>query len=504
MRTGQELACVIRESGSNQLLQIAGNRGRLRRRAIQTDAESPRIWMELLEARRMFSAPAHLDLTFGVEGLAMIPGGFTAKALAAGPDGKIYIGGNTPNATGIDLFRINADGSPDTTFGNNGIASCELGLSADADYINIQPDGKIIVGSLYNQTLMDETTSGFMARFNPDGTVDAGFGNKGSVAIIGHDNTYVAGRYIANLVDTMGAATSIGANGQITTVSKDGTSIQLQRFSADGTPDTTFGPAGQRFFAMQSTPNIAGQDIFAATTPDGGFVVDEIYYPLDGPNFSFTPISEFRFNNAGDLISKNSVSLPRGMDHADTATILPDGRVMFYRSGTGLVGADLNSSSPMGLAFGDVEMPYYGYNTIDKPFTIGADGKIYIVGQTADGDGAIQRFNADGSPDLSFSGGQAMGGLGHAGLITSLALADGSVIVAGIAEDSFNGFELFKVLPGGSTGPSDGEASFYIIPGQNGGASGVRSYNGLFGNAPISLFDALNGKRLLQSDAVDA
>jgi uncharacterized delta-60 repeat protein len=502
MRTGSELACVSRDSFSD----ITGNQRicRGRDRAVGASDESPRIWMERLEPRRMFSAPAHLDPTFGINGVALVPGGITASALAAGPGGKIYVAGSTFNSTGIDLFRINADGSPDASFGNNGVASCELGFYANGNRILVQPDGKVIVQSIWNDTTFNETTLGVLARFNTDGSVDSGFGNNGSVDIVCHDNVLTQGIYFANLEDTQVAATSLAADGKITVLSKDGTSIQLQRLNADGSPDTSFGPAGQRFVPLQSTPNVPGQDIFAGITPDGGYVVDSIYYPLDVPTWYFIPVKEFRFDSAGDLTSQTDLALPRDVGHVNAATMLPDGRVLFYRSAMGVDGADVGGNGPSVLAFGDVQTLFNGYPDVNSSLTVAPDGKIYVVGLTPHdaGYGAIQRFNADGSPDQTFSGGQAMGGLGFGGLIAVLPQSDGSVIVASQTEAGYNGFELFKALPGGPAGAPDSTTDLLIPPGQAAAITGASGNNGLFGNVPISVLNPSSGKRLLEADEV--
>ena len=75
---------------------------------------------------------------FGVNGvlaptLVAARGGFDSPAMAIQPDGKILLGYvSTPQSllSGTEiLFRYNADGTPDTTFGTGGTAS----VPADMD-----------------------------------------------------------------------------------------------------------------------------------------------------------------------------------------------------------------------------------------------------------------------------------------------------------------------------------------------------------------------------------
>ena len=75
----------------------------------------------------------------------------------------------TPGGTGIGMFRYNANGSLDTTFGVNGaVTTTDLG---NARGMSVGTDGKIIVN-------VDGTK---IIRYNADGTHDASFGTNGVV-----------------------------------------------------------------------------------------------------------------------------------------------------------------------------------------------------------------------------------------------------------------------------------------------------------------------------------
>jgi uncharacterized delta-60 repeat protein len=105
-----------------------------------------------------YNADGTLDTLFGSTGTVitddMIQGRETAAGLAVQTDGKIVVSATfQPSGGGIltndfALFRYNADGSLDTTFGNGfGMVTTDLGSAYD-DYaydVQIQQDGNIVV-----------------------------------------------------------------------------------------------------------------------------------------------------------------------------------------------------------------------------------------------------------------------------------------------------------------------------------------------------------------------
>lgn len=103
-------------------------------------------------------------------------------AIAVQPDGKILVGGEfwgyDAGAPGR-IMRLNTDGTLDTSFNLNGSGPNRRVLA-----MTLQPDGKIvIVGDFYKYNDVD--TSYYIARLNPDGSLDtsfnAGAGADGSV-----------------------------------------------------------------------------------------------------------------------------------------------------------------------------------------------------------------------------------------------------------------------------------------------------------------------------------
>ena len=155
---------------------------------------------KLLVAR--YTADGKLDTTFNGKGYATLlsPQGFSnsqASGIKLQPDGKIVVAGNSDGVDGAsDVFvaRYNANGTLDTTFAGKGYTRLDIDGTATvtnevAFNLAIQPDGKIVV--VGREFLQSDTSTQnvVVARFNSDGTPDAGFGSGGiklSAAPAGH------------------------------------------------------------------------------------------------------------------------------------------------------------------------------------------------------------------------------------------------------------------------------------------------------------------------------
>ena len=128
-----------------------------------------------------YNANGSLDMGFGVNGKVetAIPGTFSSQArgVAIQPDGRIVAAGSfdTDQLLGIALARYNTDGSLDTSFGANGIA---LAIDSSTNYLIanalvLQSDGKILTAGV------DGGVTFVVARFNANGGLDSGFGANG-------------------------------------------------------------------------------------------------------------------------------------------------------------------------------------------------------------------------------------------------------------------------------------------------------------------------------------
>jgi uncharacterized delta-60 repeat protein len=132
-----------------------------------------------------------LDKTFGAGGKTQtdFPGlAAVASSVVVQSDGKIVLaGGAFPLFTFLGdfkLVRYNSNGSLDTSFGDGGVVTTNFPQGSYAFDVTLQPDGKIIAaGTVFVDFNPGESsnTDFALARYNPDGTPDATFGNGGQV-----------------------------------------------------------------------------------------------------------------------------------------------------------------------------------------------------------------------------------------------------------------------------------------------------------------------------------
>ena len=97
-------------------------------------------------------------------------------------EGRIIVVGEG-NDRGMAVMRFNANGSLDTTFGQNGRSLIKFSGGADEDVataLALQGNGKIVaVGSATNRATGAAHQDFFVGRWNADGSVDTSFGDQG-------------------------------------------------------------------------------------------------------------------------------------------------------------------------------------------------------------------------------------------------------------------------------------------------------------------------------------
>ena len=146
-------------------------------------------------SRWTFMSATLLVWALGSVALAQSPGadGFDPQAnysvstLAVQADGKILMGGNFTMLGGEPrnyLARLNPDGTLDSSF--------DPGADGNVISLAMQEDGRILVGGTFT-VLGGEARSG-IARLNPDGTLDEGF-NPGVSAGCGRSPCRRTARY---------------------------------------------------------------------------------------------------------------------------------------------------------------------------------------------------------------------------------------------------------------------------------------------------------------------
>lgn len=222
-----------------------------------------------------------IDTTFG-SGLGYVTIDLsvgTLGGIALQKDEKIVVLGNTSFPANGLLFRLNSNGSLDTSFGVNGQV---LDILPDlgplvATSVGIDSSGKIIIGGSLT-TLGDNRP--FVARFDKNGSLDTTFGISNGYTAFSNPNS--------SLIKTI-----IQSDGTILQIGFDSQGAFIIRYSKDGIADATFGEAGISFFSI---PGLAVIFTDIAVQVDSKLVVAGI---TRLSNFNSLLIA--RFNSDGSL-----------------------------------------------------------------------------------------------------------------------------------------------------------------------------------------------------------
>ncbi len=318
--------------------------------AAGTSYRGPALVNDFALAR--YNSDGTLDETFGTFGKVVqdFGGDDRLKEIVLQSDGKLvaagstYVGGNGD----VVLVRYDADGSLDPAFGTAGVVVIDLGGNDSATGLGLQSGGKIVVAGV------SSSIGGFVARYNPDGTLDSTFGSNGFVLGI-------CGRL------------AIQANDKIVIV-RGSEDFFVSRYNANGTLDTTFGTGGtvRTDFdgGLDSAESLAIQ-------PDGKIIVagwrmaPGYYYDFALARYNPSGSLDATFGTGGKVTT--DLGGPSGSAYA--VAILPDGKVVAAG------GVSYSGSSNGGSDFALVR--YNGDGTLDTTFGVG--GKAFTdLGNTRD------------------------------------------------------------------------------------------------------------------------
>jgi len=277
--------------------------------------------------------------------------GYVIRALS---DGKFYAGGLFTHANNIgrnELAKFNADGTTDAGFAP--LASPDPEFS-NVTAIDVQPDGKVIAD-------LDSSADFNAKRFNTDGSLDVSFPGTSSATAI-----------------------KVLTNGPIVI----GGNLYLKRFNSNGTLDATFSAStNARVLAI-------------AQQADGKIIIAGSFSEVDS-----TPRGRIaRLNSDGSLDTSFNTSTGANSD-INAIAIQGDGKVIIAGSFTGV-----NFEARLYIARLNTD------GSLDTSFTSSVDGRLYGVDIQPDGriltagvrevsnqtQGQVLRLNSNGSTDSSF------------------------------------------------------------------------------------------------------
>ena len=343
--------------------------------------------------------------------------GNAVHALAVQPDGKTIIAGMFNSVLGVprnNIARLNADGSLDAGFdpNSNGIVTCVV----------LQADGKVLLGG-YFTTLQPNgavtaTARNYIARVNPDGSLDIDFDPNASYRVscmaLQADGKLLIGGWFTTF-QPIGAITATTRN-------------RVARLNADGTLDDDFNPNANSYvscIAVQEDGKVLLGGRFTTLRPNGATMPTTRNY-IARVNADGTLDIDFNPNASYDVLS---------------LALQPDGKV--------LLGGRFVSLQPNGAVTATTRnrvARVHGDGSLDTVFdpnasnnvncvTLQADGKVLLGGQfvTLRPNGAvasssrnqIARVQSEGTLDNSFNPGANS-------TVIGLALQeDGQVLIGG-------------------------------------------------------------------------
>jgi uncharacterized delta-60 repeat protein len=344
----------------------------------------------------------------------------------------------------------------DPSFGDGGKLTTG-GIGGSNSAMALQKDGKIVmVGGGF--------TSFVAARYNADGSLDTGFGGRGSVTLdvsggqLQQRALGVALQPDDKLVVVGETLRAAGTRGQFT--------FGLVRFNPDGSLDQSFGSGGQ----VVDAP-VVGNATAVAIQPDGKIVVAGST-PGSGDEGDFSDFIVARYTSAGALdpsFGTGGVVITDGggSNEAHNVVLQPDGKIVVsggvFNASRGINQTDLArymSSGVLDPSFGIAGKLQLAGKQLGDGLALQPDGKLVLVGnvetatapQTAT-QFAVMRMNADGTPDNAFGTAgfvqTAFTAGGDRALAVTLA-ADGKILVAGSSNQGNTQFALARYNTDGS------------------------------------------------------
>ncbi|MEO5889403.1 MAG: hypothetical protein ABIQ31_04080 [Ferruginibacter sp.] len=369
---------------------------------------------------------------------------FNCNAIDA--DEKVIVVGRTWNGSDYDfaVARYNNKGILDSTFSNDGKLTTDFGVTDEAISVAIQADKKIIVaGNTDNSKFA-------VARYNFNGTPDLNFGNGGKL---------ILALGIADVCQSV----VVQADGKIlvagysyTDPNYDSAFYAILRLNSNGTLDNTFSNDGKQITDFEFSPSFAAS---MAIQNDGRIVVAGRSYINGQNNFS---VARYNINGTMDmsfsLDGKQYNAFGADWYSSSSMAIQKDGKIVLVGYSSDFSGANTSFAAARYKANGQLDSTFgnQGYQAISlgpefnfaKSVAINNEGKIAVAG--TNGNFATVLYKANGSRDSSF---------GTNGIqITQVGTATSS-----IQSIQFFGDKLYAAGYGSYPG-SSGVLAKYLVP----------------------------------------
>ncbi|HEX6582428.1 MAG TPA: hypothetical protein VF056_02415 [Thermoleophilaceae bacterium] len=340
------------------------------------------------------AAPGALDPTFGSGGVVLTDLGIsTVEGVEVQPDGRVLA-----LNSGFDpqlyqrVERYLPDGTPDISFGGDGIAEPLVSPGFWTHGFTLQPDGKIVVIGYSAGDLA-------IARLMPNGDLDSSFDGD---ALTGNGIVHT---FLTPKFDEP-EAVAVDKQGRIVFAATSGDDdVVIVRYLSDGKLDTTLAGDGT---LVDPTP--AFEEVQALAVQDDGLLVagikgDDSFVA----RYTEQGAVDTGFAQAGRRIVDVGSGQP---DTPESLLVQSDGTILLGARVGGPVSNPVDrivALTPAGApdtSFGNGGSAPFDGNLNEVRLT--GDDKVVFTGSALlddDGAFAVGRLNADGTPDSSFGGG---------------------------------------------------------------------------------------------------
>lgn len=403
------------------------------------------------------NADGSLDTAFADDGIYEYPSSFNNPtyfyALKVLSGGSFYVAGEGGTLSGAIMIKFDASGNLDTTFSGDGIATASNNASRFFS-IAIQSDGKVFgCGSSGSGSA---ARSGKFVRFATDGTVETSVFNNLNTAV-GNDSEILACAFDSFGKLVVAGYSDGGANERLA-ISRHFTNLGI---------DTFFGSSGYIINDMSPTLNDRATDL--AIQPDNKIVVSStglngtgdrdfavIRYDSNGIlDNSFTE----NFGSGGISLIDFIIGNPN--DEANALLIQPDGQILVggFSSFTADVRFSLAKLHPGGtpvLGFGNLGRTTAAFPNNDaraNALSFYQNDKILAAGKSWNGtdyDFAVARFENEFIPsaaNVSVSGQVlSVNGNGIRNVIVTLTDQNGNTLTT--RTSSFGYFQFDEIAVG--------------------------------------------------------
>ncbi len=368
------------------------------------------------------------DSSFGINGISKWPVAvgddkIIGRAFHILSDGRLRVVADVlddPNSQ-MAILGLQANGQPDSTFGENGVQVNTV--MAKVYRIQIQSDGKMVIGGFTKGTNKQAT----FARFHPDGNIDSSF----SPELWGVTNEQPMDFILQN--DKIVASIPVGA----------GPSFYALRLLTNGDADNDFGQFG-RAYAYAKAGDDHAKDIAAQS--DGKIIAIGDSYSENNGNIKammvrYLPsgVPDPSFGTGGKAIYS---LLPPNNCRGYAVTVQPDGKIIalmgHYYLDIVLKVVRLNANGSIDPSFGTngiVALPGEYKKATD--IQLQPDGKILVAATHENESYTAIRLLANGTFDTSFGTGGVtninMGTSTEVGICAGMVIqADGKIVLGGM------------------------------------------------------------------------